>query len=84
MITRMQANGRGTSYTAADSARLHALARSQGFDVEAISVTCYTLTPGGSGLSLHRGAGDPTPEAIFGGGACGTWPVGDLGLAAAA
>jgi len=34
LITRMQANGHGTSYTVADSDRFHALARSQGFDVE--------------------------------------------------
>ncbi len=52
LITRMQANGHGTQYTAADSARFHALARSQGFDVELISATCYKLVPGGSGISL--------------------------------
>ncbi len=52
LITRMLANGHGTSYTAADSNRLHALARSQGFDVERISVTCYKLVPGKGGLTL--------------------------------
>ena len=41
LITRMQANGHGTHYTAADSARFHALARSQDFDVELIFVTCF-------------------------------------------
>lgn len=54
LITRMRANGHGTSYTAADSDRFHALARSQGFDVEQISATCYKLTPGGSGIKLGR------------------------------
>lgn len=54
LITRMLANGHGTSYTAADSDRFHALARSQGFDVESISATCYKLTPGGSGIKLGR------------------------------
>jgi hypothetical protein len=54
LITRMQTNGHGTSYTAADSTRFHALARSQGFDVEPISVTCYKLTPGGNGINLGR------------------------------
>jgi hypothetical protein len=54
LITRMQANRHGTSYSAADSAHLHALARSQGFDVEPISVTCYKLMPGGSGIDLGR------------------------------
>jgi TPR repeat protein len=34
LLTRMQANGHGTTYTAADSDRFHALAYSQGFDVE--------------------------------------------------
>ncbi len=50
LITRMQANGHGTSYTAADSARFHALARSQGYDVEQITATCYKLTPGGTSI----------------------------------
>jgi hypothetical protein len=50
LITRMQTNGHGTSYTAADSARFHALARSQGYDVEQISATCYKLTPGGTSI----------------------------------
>ncbi len=53
LITRMQANGHGTTFTAAESARLHALARSQGFDVEPISATCYKLMPGGSGISVQ-------------------------------
>lgn len=54
LITRMHANGHVTHYSAADSTRLHALARSQGFDVEAISVTCYKLAPGRSGITLGR------------------------------
>jgi len=54
LITRMQTNGVGTSFTVADSDRLHALARSQGFDVEAISATCYKLTPGGKGIKLGQ------------------------------
>jgi hypothetical protein len=54
LISRMLANGHATSYTAADSDRLHALARSQGFDVEPISVTCYKRVPGGSGINLGR------------------------------
>jgi hypothetical protein len=54
LITRMQANGHGTSYTVADSAHFHALARSQGFDVEPIRATCYKLVPGGSGIRLGR------------------------------
>jgi hypothetical protein len=54
LITRMRANGHGTSYTAADSDRLHALARSQGFDVEPISATCYKLMPGGRGIKLGQ------------------------------
>ena len=54
MITRMQANGHVTSYTVADSDRFHALARSQGFDVEQISATCYKLTPGSGGIKLGR------------------------------
>ena len=68
LITRMQANGHGTHYTAADSARFHALARSQDFDVELIFVTCYKLVPGRSGITLGRLpgliAGDP-PEEPF-------------------
>lgn len=54
LITRMQANGHGTSYTAADSDHFHALARTQGFDVEQISATCYQLTQGSSGIKLGR------------------------------
>lgn len=54
LITRMRANGHGTHYTAADSARFHVLARSQGFDVELIFVTCYKLVPGRSGIALGR------------------------------
>jgi len=54
MITRMAANGHATIYTAADSARFHALARSQGFDVEPIIVTCYKLSSGGGSISLGR------------------------------
>ncbi len=54
LITRMQANHHGTHYTTEDSTHFHALARSQGFDVEAISVTCYKRVPGGSGITLDR------------------------------
>ena len=54
LITRMEANGHHTSYTAADASHFHALARSQGFDVEAISVTCYRLRPGGSEITVGR------------------------------
>jgi hypothetical protein len=54
LITRMLANGHDTSYTAADSDRFHALARTQGFDVESVSATCYKLVPGGSGIKLGR------------------------------
>jgi len=54
LITRMHANGHGTPYTSADSTRFHALARSQGFDVESVSVTCYKSVPGGSGITLGR------------------------------
>ena len=68
LITRMQANGHGTHYTAADSARFHALARSQDFDVELIFVTCYKLVPGGTGIALGHLpgfiSGDP-PEEPF-------------------
>ena len=68
LITRMQANGHGTHYTASDSARFHALARSQHFDVELILVTCYKLVPGRSEITLGRLrgfiAGDP-PEEPF-------------------
>jgi hypothetical protein len=53
LITRMLSNGHVTTYTAADSMRLHALARSQGFDVEPLTVTCYQLSPAqGDGLSV--------------------------------
>jgi hypothetical protein len=54
LIARMHANGHGTPYTSADSTRFHALARSQGFDVESISVICYKSVPGGSGITLGR------------------------------
>ena len=68
LITRMRANGHGTHYTAADSARFHALARSQDFDVELIVATCYKLVPGRGGITLGRLpgliAGDP-PEEPF-------------------
>jgi TPR repeat protein len=68
LITRMQANGHGTSHTAADSARFHALARSQGFDVEPLRVACYKLLPGDSGLRVSRlhtpGVGAQANEAI--------------------
>ena len=47
-------NRHGTHYTVEDSTRFHALARSQGFDVEAISVTCYKRVPAGSGITLGR------------------------------
>ena len=52
LITRMLSNGHPTNYTTADSTRLHALARSQGFDVEPISASCYRLTPGADALSF--------------------------------
>lgn len=45
LITRMLSNGHPTPYTDADSTRLHALARTQGFHVEPLSVSCYQLTP---------------------------------------
>ena len=61
LITRMQANGHPTSYTVADSARFHALARSQGYDVEPISADCFKLTPGGTGISIGR---PPGPLAV--------------------
>ncbi|SDF57313.1 hypothetical protein [Terriglobus roseus] len=68
LITRMYANGHATSYTEADAIRLHALARTQGFDVEPISVTCYKVVHGGQGISLGRLpgliVGDP-PEQPF-------------------
>jgi len=54
LITRMHANGHGTSYTEADSSRLHALARSRGYDVAPIRVTCYKLLPGGNDLKLGK------------------------------
>lgn len=66
LITRMHSNGHGTPYTVVDSTRLHSLARSQGFDVEAISVSCYRLLPGGSGIRLDgppvTDAGEPSRE----------------------
>jgi hypothetical protein len=52
LITRMLANGHRTPYTIADSTRFHALARSRGFDVEAITVTCYKLSPGANGITV--------------------------------
>lgn len=59
LITRMHANGHHTGYTATDSTRLHALARSQGFNVEPISAVCYQLTAGGNGLAM-----EPTPSVV--------------------
>jgi hypothetical protein len=44
LITRMLASHYPTTYTVADSTRLHALARNQGFDVEDLRVSCYTRT----------------------------------------
>jgi hypothetical protein len=44
LITRMLANRHDTTYTIADSTRLHALARTQGYDAEPLTVTCYRLT----------------------------------------
>jgi hypothetical protein len=68
LITRMQANGHGTSYTTADSVRFHALARSQGFDVEPILATCYKLVPGVSGIRLGPvpalGPGEPSIQTF--------------------
>jgi len=52
LITRMLSNGHPTSYTPADSTRLHALARAQNFDVEPISISCYQLTPTNGALTL--------------------------------
>jgi len=58
LITRMLSNGHVTTYTSADSTRLHGLARSQGFDVEPLYVTCYQLTDTeANGLSI---TGSPT------------------------
>jgi hypothetical protein len=57
LITRMNSNGHGTIYTVAESTRLHALARSQGFYVEAISVSCYKLLPGRHGITVERSPG---------------------------
>jgi hypothetical protein len=54
LITRMHQNGHATPYTDADSTRLHALARKQAFDVEPISVTCYKVVRGTSGITLGR------------------------------
>jgi len=54
LITRMQANGHRTHYTVEDSARLHKLARSQGFDVQSLSVTCYKLVLGNNGIVVGR------------------------------
>lgn len=68
LITRMQSNGHVTNHTTSDSNRLHALARSQGFDVEPISVTCFKLISGGEGVtlgaSLGAGLGE-SPHAPF-------------------
>lgn len=61
LITRMRENGHTTRYTPIDATRLHALARSQGFDVEPISVNCYKLIPGADGITL----GHMTPEMRF-------------------
>jgi hypothetical protein len=60
LITRMLSNGHPTTYTADDSTRLHALARSQGFDVEPIAASCYRLTPGVGALTF---AG-PQPQTL--------------------
>jgi hypothetical protein len=68
LITRMQANGHHTPYTAADSTRLHALARSQDFDVERLLVTCYKLVPGSGGITLRglpNSADGGPPEEAF-------------------
>ena len=54
LITRMLANGHSTPYKLVDSARFHALAKSQGFDVESILVTCFKYVPGGSEITLGR------------------------------
>ncbi|HEX3891205.1 MAG TPA: hypothetical protein VHW46_01415 [Terracidiphilus sp.] len=62
LITRMHSNGHGTPYAVAESTRLHALARSQGFDVEAISVSCYKLSSGGHGITVKRPPGRGTDE----------------------
>jgi hypothetical protein len=61
LITRMLANGHTTTYTAADSTRLHALARSQGFDVEAVEVHCYQHTSSEGALHL---TGIPDPRSL--------------------
>ena len=53
LIARMLANGHVTTYTDADSKRLHALARSQGIDVEAIRVTCFQRKPGPGPVALE-------------------------------
>jgi hypothetical protein len=58
LITRMLAIGHSTTFTAADSARFHALARSQGFDMQRIEIHCYR-NYGGDG-PLHI-TGVPTP-----------------------
>ena len=54
LITRMLANQHSTHYTGIDSARFHRLARSQGFDVEAVVVTCYKRVLGGDELTVGR------------------------------
>jgi hypothetical protein len=54
LITRMEANGHPTAYTAEDSARFHSLARAQAFDVQAINVTCYRRDSSGSALTVGR------------------------------
>jgi hypothetical protein len=70
LITRMLSNGHVTTYTSADSTRLHSLARSQGFDVEPLSVTCYQLSPiEGNGLSvtgLPHVIDKPSSESLSG------------------
>ena len=53
LITRMRANGHGTTYKAADSARLHALARSQGFDAEPLDASCYKIIHSGKGIRVE-------------------------------
>lgn len=61
LITRMLANNHPTSYTAADSTRLHALARSQGFNAEQIVVSCYRLSTSTPTLTV---AG-PLPQPLL-------------------
>ena len=62
MITRMQANGHSTRYTAADADHFYALARSQGFDLEPLRATCYKLAPGGTGTHVEPRRGSTMGE----------------------